>query len=44
LIEKFYQDVPASDMGENETFYANTKTKKLVGFKPTHHWRMYVDG
>lgn len=44
LIEKFYQDVPVSDMGENETFYANTKAKKLVGFKPEHHWRMYVDG
>lgn len=44
LIEKFYQGVPVSDMGENETFYANTKAKKLVGFKPAHHWRMYVDG
>jgi nucleoside-diphosphate-sugar epimerase len=44
LIEKFYQNVPVSDMGENETFYANKKAKKLVGFKPAHHWRMYVDG
>lgn len=44
LIEKFYQNVPVSDMGENETFYANTKAKKLVGFKPEHNWRMYVDG
>lgn len=43
LIETFYQGVPAAKMGENETFYSNKKAKKLVGYKPEHRWRMYVD-
>ena len=44
LIERFYDGVPVKkEMGMNETFYANDKAKRLVGFAPEHHWRMYLD-
>jgi hypothetical protein len=26
-------------MGTHDTFFANNKAKKLVGFSPTHGWR-----
>ena len=44
LIAAFYQDVPKKkEMGQVETFYANTKAKKLVGFAPRHTWRDALD-
>ena len=43
LAEKFYAGVPAKEMGTHETFYANHKAKKMLGFAPQHHWRMYLD-
>ena len=37
---RFYEGVPTTrDMGEYETFYANDKAKRLVGFAPRHSWR-----
>ena len=40
VIERFYQGVPQKrDMEPNETFYANKKAKRLVGFSPRHSWR-----
>lgn len=40
VIARFYQGVPVKrQMGPNETFYANDKAKKLVGFSPRHSWR-----
>ena len=42
LIAKYYEGVPAKEMGARETFYANKKAKDLVGFKPAHSWRDYV--
>ena len=42
LVKKFYQSVPVAQMGERETFYSNAKAKKMLGFKPAHHWRKYV--
>ena len=43
LIADFYDGVAVGEMGETETFYANAKAKKLVGFAPQHSWRMYLD-
>jgi len=43
LAKQYYKGVAMADMGENETFYSNAKAKRLVGFKPAHHWRMYLD-
>ncbi len=44
LIDRFYPGVPVKkDMGEFETFYSNDKAKKLLGYKPQHSWRMYLD-
>ena len=45
LVARYYADVPeVAEMGARETFYSNAKAKRLVGFKPAHHWRMYLDG
>lgn len=44
LIAQFYDGVPVKkDMGETETFYANDKAKRMLGYKPAHNWRMYLD-
>jgi len=43
LIKEYYQGVPAAEMGQDETFYSNKKAKELLGFKPEHNWRMYLD-
>ncbi len=43
LIDRFYQGVPVSNIGPQETFYSNRKARKLLGFEPQHSWRMYVD-
>ncbi len=42
LIAKYYDGVPAKEMGERETFYANKKAKEMVGFSPKHSWRDVV--
>ena len=40
VYERFYAGVPRRrDMGRYETFYANDKAKRLVGFAPRHSWR-----
>ncbi|MBS1303123.1 NAD(P)-dependent oxidoreductase [Loktanella sp. SALINAS62] len=45
VMERFYQGVPKTrDMGQNETFYANNKAKKMVGFAPKHSWRDVLKG
>mgnify|MGYP001815548048 FL=1 len=37
---RFYEGVPTTrDMDEYETFYANDKARRLVGFAPRHSWR-----
>src|SRR6056297_1883786 len=40
VYERFYNGVPLRrTLGEFETFYANGKAKRLVGFAPRHGWR-----
>jgi nucleoside-diphosphate-sugar epimerase len=40
IYDRFYAGVPRRrDMGRHETFYANDKAKRLVGFAPRHSWR-----
>jgi nucleoside-diphosphate-sugar epimerase len=40
VLARFYDGVPTTrEMGEYETFYANDKAKRLVGFAPRHSWR-----
>ncbi|MGB3407680.1 MAG: NAD(P)-dependent oxidoreductase [Jannaschia sp.] len=40
LIARFYQDVPVTrEIGATETFFANRKAKRLLGFAPTGRWR-----
>lgn len=40
VYERFYDGVPQHrEMGEYETFYANDKAKRLVGFAPQPRWR-----
>ena len=40
VYERFYAGVARRrDMGRYETFYANDKAKRLVGFAPRHSWR-----
>ncbi len=43
LIETYYQGVPVGDIGPDETFYSNKKAKALVGYRPEHSWRMYLN-
>ena len=43
IIRDFYAGIPKTrDMGEDETFYANAKAKKLLGFTPKHNWRDHL--
>lgn len=45
VIARFYQGVPVKrQMKPNETFYANDKAKKMVGFNPRHSWRDVLGG
>jgi nucleoside-diphosphate-sugar epimerase len=46
LLLRFYPDVPlrADDLGEHETLLSNRKAKRVLGFKPEHSWRRYIDG
>ncbi len=40
VLERFYDGVATTrELGEYETFYANDKAKRLVGFTPRHTWR-----
>ena len=40
VYHRFYAGVPRrGDMGRYETFYANDKAKRLVGFAPRDRWR-----
>ena len=40
IIERFYKGVPVTrEMGVHETFYANTKARQMLGFRPAHSWR-----
>lgn len=40
LIERYYQGVPVKgEIGATETFYANAKAKRLLGYQPAHSWR-----
>lgn len=40
VIAQYYQGVPVKrEMRPDETFYANDKAKRLVGFAPKHSWR-----
>ena len=40
VYERFYAGVERRrEMGDYETFYANNKAKRLVGFAPQHSWR-----
>ena len=43
LIETYYDGVPVKDVGPQETFYSNAKGKAMLGYKPKHSWRMYLD-
>lgn len=43
IISQFYEGVPVKkEIGEEETFYSNTKAKELLGFAPQHDWRHYL--
>ena len=44
LLERFYPNVPlkVDDLGEYETLLSNRKAKRVLGFKPEHSWRRYV--
>jgi nucleoside-diphosphate-sugar epimerase len=42
LIERFYPGVPVAQMAPEDTFFSNTKAKRMVGFDPQHNWRKYV--
>jgi len=44
LIARYYGDVDLRHgMGAHETFYSNAKAKRMLGYAPQHHWRMYLD-
>ncbi|MFM2354970.1 MAG: hypothetical protein RLZZ528_706, partial [Pseudomonadota bacterium] len=39
IIDQFYKGVPVKRaMGRRETFYANEKAKRLLGYQPAHNW------
>jgi len=43
VYERFYAGVPRRrPMGRHETFYANAKAKRLVGFTPRRSWREQI--
>jgi nucleoside-diphosphate-sugar epimerase len=44
LIKRFYPGVPLKrELGEFETLLSNRKAKNMLGFRPRHSWRLYVD-
>lgn len=43
LVERFYAGVTMTrDLEEEETFYSNSKARKLLGFQPKHDWRNHL--
>ncbi len=45
VYERFYAGVPLRrELHDFETFYANDKAKRLVGFSPEHGWRDLLGG
>ena len=44
LVERYYAGVPVAEMDSTETFYANKKAKKMLGFAPKHSWRTELSG
>ncbi len=45
VIARYYAGVPVKRaMGRDETFYANDKAKRMVGFAPKHSWREVLEG
>ncbi|MEO0655000.1 MAG: NAD(P)-dependent oxidoreductase [Pseudomonadota bacterium] len=44
LVERYYAGVPVAQMDSTETFYANKKAKKMLGFAPKHSWRTELSG
>jgi nucleoside-diphosphate-sugar epimerase len=43
LIARFYDGVPIRTVEVPRSFYANDKARRLLGFRPEHSWRMYLD-
>ena len=44
LIARYYDDVRITrEMGDHETFYSSDKAKRLLGYRPQHRWRQYLD-
>lgn len=44
LLERFYPGVPLKhDLGEFETLLSNRKARDVLGFRPQHSWRQYVN-
>ncbi|GAE28069.1 UDP-glucose 4-epimerase [Halalkalibacter wakoensis JCM 9140] len=44
LLKTYYPDVPIKkELSEYETLLSNKKIKKLLGFKPEHAWRRYLN-
>jgi nucleoside-diphosphate-sugar epimerase len=45
VYDRFYDGVPKRrELDGYETFYANDKAKRLVGFAPSHSWRAALEG
>ncbi len=44
IAARYYDGVRQTrEMGEHETFYDNSKAKRLLGFDPQHSWRDVLD-
>lgn len=44
IRRRFYDGVPLTrPVGPQETFFSNDKAKRLLGFRPQHSWRHYVE-
>jgi len=44
VYDRFYAGVPKRrEIGGYESFYANDKARRLVGFAPAHSWRTEID-
>lgn len=44
IMARYYDGVPMTHpMSQTETFYSNAKARRMLGFRPAHHWRMYLD-
>jgi nucleoside-diphosphate-sugar epimerase len=43
LLRRFYPKVPVKgELGEYETLLSNRKARQMLGFRPEHSWRKYV--